>query len=283
MNISIIGLGLIGGSIGLAVRAAIPHAALRGWDAATQTITAAVDRGVVHESSPTLEAAVRNADLVMVATPVLAVRSIFESIASHLKPGAIVTDVGSTKVQVMEWARESLPDTVAFVGGHPMAGSERHGIAHARADLFRGAVWCLTPRADAPVAALESLEDLVRRLGARPLRIDAVTHDAAVAAVSHLPFVLSAALVQLTARDPDWPAMSQLAATGYRDVSRLASGDARMHRDICLTNPAIAPRLREMARLLDDLAGRMDDPQHLESFFEAARQAREAWLRDNNL
>jgi prephenate dehydrogenase len=280
VNISIIGLGLIGGSIGLAMRAALPDAAIRGLDVATQTIAAAMSRGAIGESSPTIEEAVSDADLVIIATPVLATRSVFESIAAHLRPGAIVTDAGSTKAQVLEWARESLPDTVAFVGGHPMAGSERHGVEHARADLFRGAVWCLTPLAGAPVDALESLEELVQRIGARPLRIDAMTHDAAVAAVSHLPFVLSAALVRLTAADPDWPVMSQLAATGYRDMSRLASGDARMHRDICLTNPMIAPRLREMARLLDDLADRMDDSQQLESFFEAARGARESWLRD---
>lgn len=282
MNVTIIGLGLVGGSLGLALRSAESYAVV-GWDRDPRMTAAAVERGAIGRAPASLSDAVRDADLVIVATPVLAVRFVLEAIGPHLKPGAIVTDVASTKVQVLEWAQALLPSNVAFVGGHPMAGSEQHGIANARLDLLRGAVYCLTPLAGAPVDALQTLEALVQQIGARPLRIAAAAHDSYVAAVSHLPFVLSAALVQLTADDPAWPDMQQIAATGYRDMTRLAAGDPRMHRDICLTNAdLIRPQLQAMARLLDQLADQLDDPQALDDLFTAAQQNRTAWLRQRD-
>lgn len=281
MKVSILGLGLIGGSLGLALRAALPEVQVRGWDHAPAAGATALRRGVIQTLADDPRAAVADAELVVLATPVLAVRDLLAVIAPQLRPGAIVTDVASTKALVLEWAGAALPDSVAFVGGHPMAGSERHGVEHARADLFQGAVWCLSPLAGAPAAAVETLEAVVQRLGAQPLRIDAATHDAAVAAVSHLPFMLAAALVQLTSSDPDWPLLRRLASSGYRDMTRLASGDVTMHRDICLTNAAaMALRLRQMARLLETLAERLDDPVALETLFATAQQAREAWLRE---
>lgn len=281
MNVSIIGLGLIGGSLGLALRQTAPDRLVVGWDRDAAVAAQAQQRNAIVRSADTLPDAVADADIVVVATPVLAVRTVFESIAPHLKPDAIVTDVASTKVQVLEWAEELLPSGVAFVGGHPMAGSEQHSITNARADLLSGAVYCLTPQAGTPLDAIETIEALVTGIGARPLRMPAATHDAAVAAVSHLPFLLASALVQLTAGDAHWPDMSRLAATGYRDATRLASGDPLMHRDICLSNAAaIRPQIERMARLLDEVAAHLDDPEYLAQFFHHAREQREAWLRD---
>ncbi len=281
MNVSIIGLGLIGGSLGLALRATTLNLHVGGWDRDAATVAAAVERGAIERGFDTLAEAVASAGHVVVATPVLAVRTIFEQIAPHLQPGTIVSDVSSTKVQVLEWAEQLLPSTVAFVGGHPMAGSEQHGIGQARADLLRGAIYCLTPLAGAPMEALATLEQLTQAIGARPLRIEAAAHDAYVAAVSHLPFLLSAALVEQVANAEDWPAMQQIAATGFRDVTRLASGDPQMHRDICLTNaPMIEAELRGMAQLLNELAAHLDDPGYLDRFFVAAQAHRAAWLRN---
>jgi prephenate dehydrogenase len=281
VRISIIGLGLIGGSLGLALRSALQDCIVTGWDRTHESGVQAQARGAVDEVAPSLAEAVRPAELVVIATPVMAVRPILEMIAPHLKEGAIITDVASTKTHVLEWAQAVLPSTVSFVGGHPMAGSERHGIEHARADLFRDAVYCLTPLAGAATDALETLESLVVAIGARPQRIDAMTHDAYVAAVSHLPFVVSAALVHQAANAPAWPEMQQLAATGFRDLTRLASGDPSMHMDICLTNSAaIAAQLHELARFLDEFAEHLQDTEFLARFFELSREQREQWLHN---
>lgn len=281
MNISIIGLGLIGGSLGLALRESSIDVVVAGWDRDPEAISAALERGAIDRPAFKLREAVRDADLVVVATPVMVVQAIFTQIAADLKPGAIVSDVSSTKAQVADWARESLPPHISFIGGHPMAGSERHGVVNARADLFNNAVYCLTPDDRTAPEALATLEALIAGIGARPLCLSASEHDAHVAAVSHLPFVLSAALAQITAQDPRWPEMSALAATGYRDLTRLASGDPVMHRDICLTNAAaIQPWLRDMAVLLNSLADRLDDAYELHALFDSAKQGRDAWLHE---
>ncbi len=281
MNVTIVGLGLIGGSLGLALKAAQSDVTVIGWDQNPATSIQAHELGAIERTDPSLAETVSNADIVIVATPVLAVRTVFKEIAPHLKPGVIITDVASTKAQVVTWAQELLPPTVVFIGGHPMAGSEQHGISNARTDLVRGAVYCLTPLPDTPPEALAMLESLIRSIGARPLHIPAAIHDDYVAAVSHLPFLLAVALVQLTASDERWLAMRQLAATGYHDMTRLASGDPSMHRDICLTNTeAIRSWLYTMAHFCGELADHLDDPAYLYELFNLARQRREDWLRE---
>ena len=278
-TIAIVGLGLIGGSLGLSLQSALPQSTVVGWDRSPEVTAAALDRGVIDQNTAAIDAAVQNADLVIVATPVLTVEAVFEAIAPHLKPGAIVSDVASTKVRVVAWAEAILPDTVTFVGGHPMAGSEQHGIANARSDLFNGAVYCLTPTAATPSIAVTQVDRLVRSIGAQPLHIDVHTHDAAVAAISHLPFVLAAVLVEHATTDAAWNNMRKLAATGFRDTTRLASGDVRMHRDICLTNAAaLMHHLLGMAQRLEEIADHLDDPVYLERLFGEAKEQRDAWL-----
>lgn len=256
---------------------------VQGWDRDPAAIAKAIERGAIDHGSAALHEIVRAADVVIVATPVLAVCTVFEAIAPYLKPGAIVSDVASTKVQIVAWAEATLPFHAVFVGGHPMAGGERHGVEHARANLVQGATYCLTPASEVPQAALDTLQAMIAAIGARPLLLSPELHDRYVAAISHLPFLLSAALVQQTARDERWPEMRRLAATGYRDVTRLASGDATMHRDICLTNAdAIRPLLHDMARLLNDLADQLDDATVLHEFFRAAQHHRDEWLRERD-
>lgn len=279
MRVTIVGLGLIGGSIGLALRG-IDGWLVTGWDQDPEAVAGALARGAIAEAATDIAAAARGADIVLIATPPLAMRQVFTALGPHLRPGAVVTDVASTKSQVVDWAQELLPEHVAFIGGHPLAGSEQSGIAHARADLLRGAVYCLTPADGVPAEAMRSVEALVAATGSRPLRLAPAAHDAALAAVSHLPFLLSAALVAATTGDPRWPAMAPLAATGYRDVTRLGSGDPDMHRDICLSNAAaIRPWLAAMARELATLADRLEDPEHLTAYFHGARDQRNEWLQ----
>ncbi len=283
MNVTIIGLGLIGGSLGLALRATCSDVVISGWDQSVAVMADAQQRGAITHVPQSLAEAVGSAELVIVATPIMAVRHVFALIAPHLRPNTLVTDVASTKAQIMTWAEDLLPTEVVFVGGHPMAGSERHGIVAARADLLRGATYCLTPSSATPERSMLLLEQLVIAAGAQPLIIDAATHDAYVAAVSHLPFLLSAALIQQTASDDTWPNMSRIAATGFRDVTRLASGDPSMHRDICLTNAqAIQQELRAMSQRLADLAARLDDPSLLDTLFNDAKQQRDDWLRQRS-
>lgn len=288
-KVTIIGLGLIGGSLGLALKqgagaaaSAAPAPTISGWDLSPAARERAIALGAVDQVPDMLADAVADADLVVVAVPVLGVRGVFAAIAPVLHPGTVVTDVASTKALVCAWAAEIIPGR--FVGGHPMAGSEQSGVEHARADLFAGATYCLTPDASTPGAALERARALVRTVGARPYLIDPQTHDRAVAAVSHLPFLLATALVEVTTDHPEWELFRALAASGFRDVSRLASGDPHMHRDICLTNAAaIRSWLTAVAESLQSLAGALDHAAPLLARFEHAKAARDAYLAQKSI
>ncbi|HEX9370682.1 MAG TPA: prephenate dehydrogenase/arogenate dehydrogenase family protein [Roseiflexaceae bacterium] len=287
VRITIIGMGLIGTSLAMAIRAADEKEAplgptvVTGYDKNRRATGDARGRLAIDREARTIEEALHEAQLVVVAVPVQAIREIFSEIAPLLPNGAVVTDVASTKAQVMDWARELLPATVEFIGGHPMAGKEQSGASAADPAMFRDAIYCLTPSPRARQPAIDLIEALVRQIRAKIYYIDAAEHDAYVAGVSHLPFMLSAALVDLVSRSPSWREMSPLAATGFRDISRLASGDVEMHRDICMTNrPSIARWLAEAAQLLLDLRDQIEagESDQLLEFFAHARAAREAWL-----
>ncbi len=275
-RIAIIGLGLIGGSLGLALKRSARSLSIVGWDRDPHAGEQALARGAVDQFVQDIQSAA-TADIIVVAVPVLAVADIFRSLAPVVSPATIVTDVASTKADVCDWGT-ILPCT--FVGGHPMAGSERHGIAAARPDLFSGATYCLTPTETTPQHAVDALVGLIEQIGARPFILDAAAHDRAVAAVSHLPFMLSTALVEVTAASPEWSLFRTIAATGFRDISRLASGDPRMHRDICLSNQEqIKPWLLQTAQMLQDIAANLDDPAYLQRWFEQAKATRDDMYR----
>jgi prephenate dehydrogenase len=281
VRVAIIGLGLIGGSIGLALK----EVGELGWEIVgyvrrPEVASIALSLGAVDRTETNLKEAVKEADLVIIATPVLTIKRILAQIASYLPHGCIVTDTGSTKVEVMRWAEEILPPTVDFVGGHPMAGKEAYGIQAAEAKLFQGCVYCLTPAKKASPEAMGKVVDMVKKFGARPLFIDAEEHDNLVAGISHLPMLLSAALVSATAKDSSWDKMSRLAASGYRDLTRLASGNPEVNAHICLTNrQAIIHWIDEFGEELDkyrQLVSAMDE--HLEEALAEANKARQEWL-----
>lgn len=236
-KISIIGLGLIGTSIGLALRSAkLKDLEIVGHDKEPTRGRGAKGRGALNSVEWNLYRCIEDADMVIIATPAMAIKEVMEQIAARLPDDCVVTDTGSTKQQVLQWAEDILPSKVHFIGGHPMAGKEESGPSAADAALFRGSTYCVLPSARAPKWAVQAVLSLVDTLGASPYFIDAQEHDSYVAAVSHLPVALSAALVASTTESPSWPEMARLAASGYRDVSRLASGDPEMNRDICMTN-----------------------------------------------
>lgn len=287
IKITIIGMGLIGTSLGMAIRQAdakdapLGATVITGYDKDRRAVGDARGRLAIDREARSLEDALHEAQLVIVAVPVQAVRDVFREIAPLLPNGAVVTDVASTKSQIMGWARELLPITVEFIGGHPMAGKEQSGPAAADPELFRGAIYCVVPSQRARPQAIELVELLIRQIHAKLYYIDAAEHDAYVAGVSHLPFMLSTALVDLVSSSAGWKEMAPLAATGFRDMSRLAAGDAQMHHDICMTNQVALARWLEDAaqRLLDlrDLVAAGESDQILE-FFQRAQAAREEWL-----
>lgn len=288
-RITIVGLGLIGGSIGLGLRqwSAQNGNALRivGFDEDLDKQSRARQMGAVDDTEWSLTNAVADADIVIVATPVGAMRQVFEDIGPHLKPDAIVTDTGSTKADVLEWSA-SLPAHVDFVGGHPMAGKSA-SLSAAEATLFRGATWVICPSVRAGEPAVRNVLGIVGALGAESFFVDPVEHDSYVAGISHLPFVAAASLMRATATDTAWRDMKTLSSTGFKDTTRLALGDPAMHRDIMLTNRAAVARwidtyvetlLSVKASLLatDDVAR----DQLLEFFTEAQDERARVEVRD---
>lgn len=283
-RIAIIGLGLIGGSIGLALKKAeLEDTELMGYVRSSETANKAIKLGVVDKIEKDLASAVDRADIVILATPVMAMKEILEQVGPRLNPGCTVTDTASTKVKVMEWAEEYLPPKINFVGGHPMAGKEISGIEAAEATLFKDSIYCLVPGRGAPHAATQAIADLVNVMGARHLLITAPDHDNFVAGISHLPLILSSALVRATTQSPFWGEMSRLAATGYSGLTRLASQHPRMNRDICLTNQQnilnwIDEFIGELSRFRHFVA---DDGGELERVFTQAQQARRRWIEEH--
>ncbi|WP_028458846.1 prephenate dehydrogenase/arogenate dehydrogenase family protein [Chloroflexus sp. Y-396-1] len=287
IRIAIIGLGLIGTSLGMALRNADPkespigHITITGFDRDPKVTREARGRLAIDREARTLAEAVHDAQIVVVATPVRTIRDVFSELASLLPNGAIVTDVASTKAMVCRWASELLPSTVTFIGGHPMAGREQSGPGAADPDLFRNAIYCLTTISTTTPQAVEAVEAMVRTIGAKPYYIDPEEHDAYVAGISHLPLLLSVGLVTATGNSPAWKEMAPLAATGFRDVSRLASGDPHMQRDILLTNPhGLSRWIDELIRFLVTARDQITagDAEAIEQLLQQAKATRDAWL-----
>ncbi|MEA3442144.1 MAG: prephenate dehydrogenase [Chloroflexota bacterium] len=283
MQVAIIGLGLIGGSIGLALKQKnAPGWKVVGYIRRPEVATTALKVGAIDRAEKTLKDTVKEADLVIIATPALTIREILSRIVDHLPDGCTVTDTASTKFQVMRLAHEMLPPRVNFIGGHPMAGKEFYGIEAAEAGLFQRCIYCLTPEEKTPPEALDKVINMVKMLGATPMLIDAQEHDGLVAGISHLPLLLSAALVSATTKDPSWHKMSPLAASGYYDLTRLASGNPQVNADICLSNS------KAIIRWIDKLKQELDryrelvsaEDENLQEALTEAREVRENWLNE---
>lgn len=270
--VAIVGLGLMGSSLALALKETQPDTVVVGSDPDAMTLRKALDRGIVESASADLSV-VDLADMVVVSVPILALKNVFSNLRGRVD-GKVVTDMASTKETVMDWASASGID---LVGGHPMCGKEASGIDAADASIFKGAPWVLTRDEPAVVA-------LVASVGAHPLVMDAATHDRLVAGVSHAAFLLSVGYVLSLSSRSDWPEGSKLAASGFRDMSRLAAGDPELYAGISRTNranlieqlDAISATLAKLRRHLQD-----DDPRLVE-LFEDARSVRLRWQKDSS-
>jgi prephenate dehydrogenase len=239
MRLCLLGVGLVGGSIGRSLRsssdAGVAGIEIVGWTPRGAGATAARAAAVIDEVAADLAAAVRGADLVVLAAPPLACLDLLDRIAdgSLLGRGALLTDVASTKGAIVTRAEAlGLP----FVGGHPMAGRETSGFDAGSDDLFVGRPWVVVEAATSPEGGVERVSWLARACGATPIRMSAAEHDDAVAAISHLPLVLSAALAEAVVGRGDWPTAERLAASGWASMTRLARGDPEMGAGILATN-----------------------------------------------
>jgi prephenate dehydrogenase len=278
-TVAIVGVGLIGGSLGMALRHRGLARRVIGIARREETLAEAASVGALDEGSLD-PAAVATAELVVLCAPVLSVPPLVRALAPHLRAGALVTDVGSTKATLLAEAAALLPPGVELVGGHPMAGSERDGVLAAREDLFENAVWVVTPTPHCRRESVARLEELVRRVGARPVTLEPAPHDEAVARISHLPHVAAAALASAAA-DSGIPAetLALLVAGGFRDTTRIAASSPVMWRDICLTNrDAVLAGMADLERRLSGFRSALEaaNAEELLAFFEAGREAREA-------
>ncbi len=275
-RLALIGTGLLGASVGLAARA-VGVAVVAGTDTDRRELRAAHAAGAISLRARSLEEAVDGADLVIAATPVSALAPVLTE-AAMANPAAVLSDVGSTKAHLLaELARWST-DLRTVIPGHPMAGSEERGARAARADLFRGAAWVLTPPAGVDHQALRRMTAFVRALGGRPLILDPDLHDRVAAFASHLPQLAATALMGAVAEVEAPAALRSLVATGFRDTTRVAASDPDLWVDICATNaPAIVAGLDVLIGRLVELRAlvRDGDREGLHGALAAARAARQ--------
>jgi prephenate dehydrogenase len=276
--ITIAGVGLLGGSIGLAVRAAGLKCRRIGYVRSPQSARAAVECDAVDEATQDPAKALAPADLVILSTPLGVFPDYMKLARQYCQPGCLITDVGSTKYAPQRWASQHLGRKVRFIGSHPMAGSERTGVEFARADLFHGATCFVCPASGKADAATRLLKEFWEALGSRVKILSPGEHDRTVARVSHVPHLVAGAMIHLAGSDE----MLNRAGPGLRDATRIASGNAVMWRDILTSNrEEIIAGLDEMQQILATirrlLAEGKDD--EAETWMQAAAERRNAWLQ----
>ena len=276
-----IGLGLIGGSIARALKNARPCAKIIACDPCAETLRLAREQHIVDAAVPVVNEAFSECNYIFLCAPVQKNDGNLSAVKKVMSPGCLLTDVGSVKTAIHQAVNEAGLDH-CFVGGHPMAGSERTGFANSKISLLENAFYILTPTPEVPSGKLEDLRTLVEEIGAIPLVLDHKKHDYITAAISHLPHVVAASLVNLI-RDSDSPdgLMKMVAAGGFKDITRIASSSALMWQQICLTNTEnISALLEDYIRSLKAVKAQLDQrsEQGLFEFFEGSRIYRDSFV-----
>ena len=280
-KITIVGVGLLGGSIGLAARQRRLAREVAGYVRRKSSLKDCERAGAVDYATTDLLAAVSNADLVILCTPLAQMRSLVQQFLPALKRGVIVTDVGSVKAGIVRELESIIAKAGAhFVGSHPMAGGEKMGVLAARADLYANAVCVVTPTKKSNAVAVRKLEQFWKALGARVLKMDSAQHDLLGSRSSHLPHVVAATLANLVLNPAASKMQAALCATGFRDTTRIASGSPEMWRDIALANrqnlsKALAAFVAELKKFQDAL--KHGDARTIEKFYATAKQRRDNW------
>jgi prephenate dehydrogenase len=282
-TLTIIGVGLIGGSLALALKEKGVVGKVIGAGRSEDNLKLAQSLGIVDAWTTSLTGAVKDADVVVVAVPMGACKSVFEIIAPALKNGAIVTDAGSTKQHALD-AAKVLPETVSFVAAHPLAGTEKSGADAAFVSLYQDQLCIITPEQGSDSQALVAISDMWQQAGAKVITMQADEHDALLAAVSHLPHLAAFALVNAVNKQKtdDFDPLS-FAAGGFKDFTRIASSSPEMWRDIALANHEALET--QVDKLVDELqsikiALQTQDKDKLIALFSSAKDARDAWLAD---
>ncbi|HJQ83002.1 MAG TPA: prephenate dehydrogenase/arogenate dehydrogenase family protein, partial [Candidatus Binatia bacterium] len=278
-RLTVAGIGLVGGSLALAVREAGLAREVVGLGRSAENLEVARQRGLVDRATSDPAAAVRDADVIVLAVPLRSTAAVAERLRPHARRGAILTDVGSVKTQIVAALEARWAAVGAVVGGHPIAGSEASGAAAARADLFRGRRCILTPTTTTDGGALARVRTLWEAVGARVEEMSPTTHDEILARTSHLPHLVAYALAAaVDDLHVDGRAALDYAGTGFRDTTRIAASPASLWRDVALLNaPALRAALVEFHLALDRIEERLaaDDGPGLEAALAAARAVRQ--------
>ncbi|HZT09265.1 MAG TPA: prephenate dehydrogenase [Chloroflexota bacterium] len=279
-RVGIVGLGLIGASVGLALRRGTTPPEVVGFDIDRENLHRAARGGSVDHTCGTLAEVCAGSDLVVLAAPVRAILALLPEIAPHVSANTLVTDTGGTKAEIVRVGDSVIPRPAAFVGGHPLAGRLTAGVGDANAALFQGAVYCLTPSPITPDWAVDLATHFVESLGAQPFFLTADEHDALLAGASHLPYFASAAVVRALMTQPSWPEMEQMAAGGFRAITSLVDADPTMWADVGATNRENIIRqldtLIERLRTIRGMVEAGDDA--LLGELQQARDAHRTWL-----
>ncbi len=282
-TIAIIGVGLIGGSLGMAAKRKGLVRHVIGIGRTEQKLMRAQILGAIDDYTMDMETGVADADLIVICTPVRMVVPTLELIAASLKPGAIVTDVGSTKREIVEQAEAVIPQGCYFVGGHPMAGSEQGGVEYAEHNLFVDATYVVTSSANVDLESLGKITSLAEGIGSNVEIMSPSNHDASVAIISHLPHAMAGALLK-TAEDSQRESHKtfNLAAGSFRDLTRIAGSSPEIWRDICVTNKdSLGEAIIRFQNYLDEFKAALasDDEESIRRFFEQSSEIRQAYLR----
>lgn len=285
LNLAIIGVGLIGGSFGLAMKSRLgDDVHITGLCRTQASMDAAVARGAVDEASSDIAKVVKDADVIYLSTPVLQIVPMVKRLLPFAKEGTVLTDAGSTKSYLWDTIRPLLPPHVYYVSGHPMTGKEKSGVEAADKDLFLHKCYVILEETTAPKEVYEKVVDLIRLTGANLTTLPTAKHDRCASLISHVPHITAAALVTLLEENPEDDEDSlKLAGGGFKDTTRIASSNADMWADICMTNgAAIEAHLSQMQKILGEVADAVHrkDRAAVHDFFAAAKKRRDNILHE---
>jgi prephenate dehydrogenase len=278
-RVAIIGLGLMGTSIGLALHNAKAAQQVVGYDSKKHVAHDARKSGAIDQAFSSLADAIRGSEFIILTIPINSMRSCLQDIATIASSGTVITDVASTKAQVISWAEEYLPTSVFFVGGHPIINKEINEDRLASAALFKNCVYCLTPTKRTSSAALDTVMKLIEILDAQVRFLEPAEHDGLVAGVNHMPFVISTILLNTVVGSPSWIDAAFVAEKSMYEMSQLSNNHPEVYRDICLTNSEALSRwlgeyISELSTFRDQL---MLHDGNLIQTFNRSKELREQW------
>lgn len=280
-KISIVGLGLIGGSLAKAISSSLQVEKIVAFDKDPENIKLALIGRTIDEGYVDINDSIKGSQIIFICTPIKKVSGIIYEITSLIKHKCIITDVGSTKQFVLKQSGDAIRPPISFIGGHPMAGTEKSGYASASKHLFQNAYYILTPLPNTDRADIEFLKSLISRIGAIPIEMDAELHDSTVAAVSHLPHVISATLVNLVKKNSQNNIyINKLAAGGFKDITRISSSNPEIWKDICDANyNEIKNLLHQFIQMLHNFSFLLDkkDLKGIYDYFKQAKIFRDGW------